>query len=416
MKAENLIAPVAESRRAFLKYLLSATTGALPLGIAVGAPSAPRKIAAIVYGYALRWHPDNIVTRLLEGYWINDEFHTPSCKIVSLYTRIVPEIDLSRRLARAYGFKIHPSISEALTLGTGKLAVDGVIVVSESHGLIPFDDNPYRQFSRKLFRYFARVESLCRFSTTSISRIHGKNERDGRTIAQARISAACRFDSSVTFRRPEVDFPLETPFQELMAVASLPGEHLQSYGYHGIELLQSIAERRPGGETGVRAVRYVDGPEVLEAHERGLWSRDLLEAALAHSPTRGGRSTESLLAQAMAFLIEYRDGLRGTVILIPVIRDFNFAARVRGDAKIASFVAYIPWENSNNFSCLVRCAERLFETGKPDYPIERTLIASGTLDFLMRSRRQGHRQLETPELKVSYRAPAQSNFCRGPGS
>ena len=412
-----MIAPVAESRRAFLKYLLSATTGALPLGIAAGTPSAPRKIAAIVYGYALRWHPDNIVTRLLEGYWINDGFHTPSCKIVSLYTRIVPEIDLSRRLARAYGFKIHPSISEALTLGTGKLAVDGVIVVSESHGLIPFDDNPYRQFFEEIVQVFRKSgKSVPIFNDKHLSHSWEESKEMVAQSHRLRFPLLAGSTLPVTFRRPEVDFPLETPFQELMAVASLPGEHLQSYGYHGIELLQSIAERRPGGETGVRAVRYIDGPEVLEAHERGVWSRDLLEAALAHSPTRGGRSTESLLAQAMAFLIEYRDGLRGSVILIPVIRDFNFAARVRGDAKIASFVAYIPWENSNNFSCLVRCAERLFETGKPDYPVERTLIASGTLDFLMRSRRQGHRQLETPELQVSYRAPAQSNFCRGPGS
>ena len=88
-----------------MRQVLSASACALPFGASADAQPGPKKIAALVYGYALRWHPDNIVTRLLEGYWINDEFHAPKCKIVSLYTRIVPEIDLSRRLAGAYGFK-----------------------------------------------------------------------------------------------------------------------------------------------------------------------------------------------------------------------------------------------------------------------------------------------------------------------
>jgi hypothetical protein len=406
------------TRRAFLERVLSAGACALPWPAAARAEQrAPKKLAAIVYGYALRWHPDNIVTRLLEGYWINDEFHEPRCRIVSLYTRVRPEIDLSRRLARAYGFELQPSITAALTLSTGRLAVDGVIVVSESHGLIPFDDNPYREFFDEIVQVFRRSgRSVPVFNDKHLS--HSWEESKS-MVAQSRELGFPMLAGStlpVTFRRPEVEFPLDTTFEEVMAVSSLPGEHLQSYGYHGIELVQSMVERRRGGETGVRAVRYVDGPEVLEAQAQGAWSRDLLEAALQHSPTRGGRSTESLLAQAMAFLIEYRDGLRGSVILIPVIRDFNFAARTKPDRKITSFVAYIPWENSNNFSCLVRCAERLFETGKPDYPIERTLLASGTLDFLMRSKRQGHRRLETPELAVSYRAPASSSFCRGPGS
>ena len=75
----------------------------------------------------------------------------------------------------------------------------------------------------------------------------------------------------------------------------------------------------------------------------------------------------------MAFMVEYRDGLRGSVILVPVIGDFNCAVRVRGRAEIPSFLAYIPWENSNNFSCLVHYAERFFESGRLDWPIERYL-------------------------------------------
>ena len=96
-------------------------------------PSGRRpQIAAIVVGYQIRWHADNIVTRLLEGYWINQTWHEPRCQIASVYVHERGPADVSRRLAAAYDFALAPTIDEALTLGTGGLAVDGVVVVTES--------------------------------------------------------------------------------------------------------------------------------------------------------------------------------------------------------------------------------------------------------------------------------------------
>ena len=48
------------------------------------------------------------------------------------------------------------------------------------------------------------------------------------------------------------------------------------------------------------------------------------------------------------------------------------------------------------------------------YPVERTLLTTGALAALMDSSYQGHRRLETPHLNVSYRAPKESLFSRGP--
>jgi len=42
-------------------------------------------------------------------------------------------------------------------------------------------------------------------------------------------------------------------------------------------------------------------------------------------------------------------------------------------------------------------------TGKPSYPIERTLLTTGLLAFLIDSKAAGHKRLETPELDVTYR-------------
>ena len=45
----------------------------------------------------------------------------------------------------------------------------------------------------------------------------------------------------------------------------------------------------------------------------------------------------------------------------------------------------------------------MFLTGKPSYPVERMLLTTRMLAFLMDSRYQGGKRLETPELgKVRY--------------
>ena len=61
-------------------------------------------------------------------------------------------------------------------------------------------------------------------------------------------------------------------------------------------------------------------------------------------------------------------------------------------------------------------AEDFFITGKSSNPVERTLLTSGLIDFIMRSRKQGHKLIETPELSMAYRGPEQSAVCEGPGS
>jgi hypothetical protein len=48
--------------------------------------------------------------------------------------------------------------------------------------------------------------------------------------------------------------------------------------------------------------------------------------------------------------------------------------------------------------------------------VERTLLTTGALSFLMESRYQGHERIETPMLDISYHAPRESYFAHGLGS
>jgi hypothetical protein len=65
----------------------------------------------------------------------------------------------------------------------------------------------------------------------------------------------------------------------------------------------------------------------------------------------------------------------------------------------------------HHFGCLIKNIEKMYETGKAPYPVERTLLVSGILDFMLDSVIEKNRVVETPELSVAYQTPNASHFC-----
>src|ERR1051326_4133075 len=76
---------------------------------------------------------------LIEGYPLAGRFHVPRHYVSAMVVDQTPENDLSRPLSRDYNFRITRSIAEALTNGSNKLAVDGVLLIGE-HGNYPRND------------------------------------------------------------------------------------------------------------------------------------------------------------------------------------------------------------------------------------------------------------------------------------
>ena len=125
------------NRRTFL----GATAGAL-----AAADTAKKTVAAIVTAYYPRSHADVICSRIFEGYSPEGVRTEPRTRIISMYTDQVAQKDMSRDVSAKYGFKIWPTIAEALTLGTGKLAVDAVLFIGE-HGNYATNDRGQKIFA-----------------------------------------------------------------------------------------------------------------------------------------------------------------------------------------------------------------------------------------------------------------------------
>src|SRR6195256_555929 len=114
------------TRREMLGVTGIAGLAALASTGAVAAPEKRPRIACLVtYWAAPRSHADWIVTKLLDGYWWQGA-HTPSrVDVVSTYIHQLQESGLGQKVCKSKGIPIFNTVSEALTLGGKKLAVEG---------------------------------------------------------------------------------------------------------------------------------------------------------------------------------------------------------------------------------------------------------------------------------------------------
>ncbi len=387
------------------------------------------KVAAVMTTCFYRSHAHVILENFLNPYWFNGRVIDPGMDVVSFYVDQFPENDMARRIAREFSIPIYPTISQALTLGTGSLAVDAVLSIGE-HGNYPVNDKGQRMYPRK--RFFDEIVAAFRKSGRTAPVFNDKHLSYRWDWAKEMVDTARQMGiplmagSSVPLaqRRP----PLELPPQAAITDAvSIHGGGVESYDFHGLEVLQSIVEARQGGESGVVRLRFLDFDALWEAADRGDWSVDLAKRAmqaelgtdheLVRCFDRRGRDHGGNPVAMHGILLRYADGFRATMLKVGEsgIR-WNFACRVAGekDARATSF--YVgPWNNRNLFKALSHAIQTHFRRRAAPYPVERTLLVSGILDAAMDSRVQSGKWLETPHLAWRY-APKDFRAMREMGA
>jgi hypothetical protein len=398
------------------RQLLQATAGtaiALPwAGNLLAAPSQPRpRVAAIYTSCSYRSHAHVILENFLGPYLFNGVPTDPGVDIVSIYADQRPgDRDMTDSIAQAYKLPVFKTINDALCVGGKQLDVDAVLCIGE-HGNYPRTKLGQVKYPRKQF--FDQIVATMKRSGRFVPLFNDKHlsyrwdwALEMYQVAQKhKIPFMAGSSVPLATRRPNLELP---PGQVIDEAISIHGGSLESYDFHGLELLQSMIESRKGGETGVASVEFLAGDDVWKAARQRRWSIDLAHAAMK---AELGRPLEDLSfvpnedkRPAHAMLVTYRDGTRATVLRIGKNGTrWNFACRMNGKPNIHATAFYVgPWQNRNLFKALSHSIQTHFKNQQAPYPVERTLLVTGTLAAAMQATSQPGQALKTPELGIAY--------------
>lgn len=420
-----------QTRRQFLGVVGAGLIAAPLLGAEPTAATPRKRLAVVTTLWNYRSHAWHMAERFLHGYPLNGQWHRPPFEVVSAYVDQRPDGDLSGKRAAEFGFKIYPTIAEALRCGGKKLAVDAVLQIGE-HGNYPINDIGQKLYPR--YQFFQQITQVFKDDgrTTPVfndKHLSWKFEWAKDMVDQSRALGFPLLAGSslpVTWRMPAIELPPAADVEEALVVAH-GGTDI--YDFHALEALQSFVERRRGGETGVKSMHALRGDAVWKAMAAGSWSAGgwsprLFEACLSRSHTLHQPESYShryptpeqireWVKEPIAYRYEYNDGLQATMLLLNgLTEDFLVAAKLKGSDDPVSTLYHLPPNPNVVYSAaLMANAEEMFVTGKAPYPVERTLLTSGLVQAGLQSLAAG-KLLETPHLAVKYQPSKESTFWR----
>jgi hypothetical protein len=275
------------TRRTFLGAAGAGLLGGSLVPAEEKSPSTLRRLAIVTTLWNYHSHAWHMAERFLHGYPRGGKWHRPPLEVVSAYVDQQPSGDLSKKRSEEFGFKIYPTVAEALRCGTDKLAVDAVLQIGE-HGNYPVNAIGQKQYPRyELFTQIVKVFKEDGKTTPVFNDKHlsWKFEWAKEMVETARAMNFPLLAGSslpVTWRMPAVDLPYGAEVEEVMGVAF---GAVDIYDFHALEMMQCMAERRKSGETGVVNVQALRGDAVWDALAAGSWSAGgfsprILEACL----------------------------------------------------------------------------------------------------------------------------------------
>lgn len=421
-------------RRIFLAGSAAAVacahTKLIPTGF--GATEARKRIAFLGTVVFQHSHAQHFLDRHCMGYTWAGQWQAPRFDVASVYIeQEQKQGDLAQQRIDKYKLNRVTSIAEALTLGTSKLAVDGVVLIGE-HGDYPTNEKGQRRYPRydwfkQIVKVFEQSGQSCPvFNDKHLSTVWSECREMVEDSKRLKFPFLAGSSLPVTWRFPAIDMPIDTPLKESVCVGY---GGVDSYDFHALETAQCMSERRRGGEVGIASVRALQGDALwaeMDKSERED-TRKLFVAALTRShnlPVEGGFPTgpvsyewgKKVMSGTTAYFIEHLDGFRTTMFLCP-IQDFNYAGMRSDNGQIVSCQMYLPMPTHGSttadfFNPLARHIETLILEGKTPYPVERTLLTSGMVIGGVESLVAGGATYQTPQMQVVYRNENPAAFWR----
>ena len=398
-----------------------ALTGNAADAFAQTTKTRPRIACLVSYWAATRSHADWIICKLLDGYWWQGA-HTPSrVEVVSVYIHQLEESALGQKICKAKNIPIFKTVAQAVTLGGTELAVDGVVIIGE-HGNYPTDLKGHWLLPRwwiynQVIRVFEQSKrSVPVFNDKHLS--YNWDEAKWMFDKSRELNFPLTGGSSIPsyYRKPEIELDIDTPIKTSLVVGEA---HDEGGIFHCIDLLQSFAERRKGGETGVKSVQSVRGPETWKWVERNPWAGKLLESVRASFDLEPGYFQEN--NRPSVLIVEYNDGTKAAIISGRNV-GWTYAGEIEGrkEPVIVSMLGMPgPFGQYHAANDLPHWITEMMLTKKEPFNAERLLLSTGITNQFNESNWENSRysavgrRIETPFLNISYRSTRGPLFNKG---
>jgi hypothetical protein len=367
-----------------------------------GAPQSGKRIAFLVDSWHPISHADVIGVRFLEGYRMGGRTYPSPVTVGVLYQSEPRPNQMGPQLASKYGIKLASSVADALLddprAPQPKLAVDGVLIAVRTP--LPTsaptgESGQFRVFKETIAAFDRAGSKVPVFVDKNLAATWDESQAIMSETAKRNIPVMA--GSVVPWVPPDPALPAGRRATLGIAVASAP-YHL--YAIHVAELLQAFMETRAAREVGVTSVREV-GSNYWSMADKERWGEDVMRALLPTAKTRrGGGGGDSWIV-----LVQYADGARGVVALIPRVMDdleFLLGARFEGQSQPYLGSVLLGKAPYDHFGYLAHGLVQFYTTGRSPVPAERTLLSTGISLFGMRSRESGGQTLTSPSLAVTY--------------
>jgi hypothetical protein len=259
-------------------------------GAAALASTRHVKIGAVITAYYRNSHADVFIGNMLRGYHWDGKHHESQLEIAAMHLEQAPANDIGRAEAAKHGIPMKSTVRDTIVSG-----IQGVALIGE-HG-----DYPINEKGQKLYPRYELMEQIVNayretgralpmFVDKHFSTEWKKAQQMFQWSRELRFPLIAGTSLTLTWRRPALELDLGAPVKR--AVGYFYGGK-EAYGYHGLEVYQSMVERRKGAETGIQWAQCLEGPEVWKWTEANPWARNLLEEAMPLLSADAWRTTSN---------------------------------------------------------------------------------------------------------------------------